>query len=146
MILEQHNEYTQHNECTHYYAIFWTNMFIVYFSIIHTESTWTMRYRKERCCSLINLQTGCKCLPASGLLRSNIRSNFSLLPVSRKFPSWEKSTLFTMCLCAKECTSSPFTASHTFLKTGRQISNYNTQGFVLVINVSVKSSCVLTSK
>ena len=47
----------------------------------------------------------CDALPAiaygsaSGLFKSYIRSNFSLPPVNNLPPSFEKFTLFTMCLC-----------------------------------------------
>lgn len=55
---------------------------------------------------------------ASGLCRSNIRTNFSLLPVANRAESLEKSTLFTMWLCWKECSSSPEIASQTLPTMG----------------------------
>lgn len=54
-------------------------------------------------------------LPASGWLRSNIRRSFSLLPVRSWVPSSSKSTDLTMCLCVKECNSSPLKESQILL-------------------------------
>ena len=62
--------------------------------------------------------------PESELFRSNILRIFSLLPVSKFFPSLENATVFTMCLWANVLSSSPLTASHTFLQKGINKCNF----------------------